>query len=71
MLLMFGSFYLVGRLAVKFGDGHNALQKILSFWPYFTVDIALVLFLAKLVFFRKDRLSDIFSPWKEIKDLIS
>lgn len=58
------------RLALKYGAGQNAWMRLGSFSPFFLIGFGVWLILIKKVFFRRERLKDVFSSWAEIKELM-
>jgi len=70
LALLTGSFLIVTRWALDFGQGQNMPQRVISFSVFYFVAILLNLLIWKLTLFRNERLRDVFKSWKEVKDVI-
>lgn len=69
LLSLVGIEWVIIKLGIKLGEGTNLAMRIASFWPYLTTGALVWLAIVKLVFFRRDRLRDVFPTLAEIKDL--
>jgi predicted nucleic acid-binding protein len=69
--LLLVSYWYVGKSALYWGEGRSIALKLISFTVVFVVDTWLIAIVAKLLLFRRQRLTNTFRTWTEVKNLFT